>query len=339
MHAAVQAKFKGLVNQAYVQQASTGLQRALSRLFVAELVESAAYAVGLAALAACAMVLTSWPWAGPWPAAGCALAGFAGLFLVLEWVTRRRIRARFEPAIADRIVTQIGASGAARKVRGVALAVAAGAVAAALAGTQQLPWVRAARQQQAQAQQLRQDLAQWFMAAPDLKVRRYPDAGLLRAASDQGDTQAQLVLAWAQLLGTPAIPKDVPSATAWLDKAAATRPADPLLHTARDVAALNSDTLPAALRATTADLQAQANAGVVEARYWLARVQVAPNSPTFNLQAGLRALTQAADAGHASAALALGTRYADGDGVRRDPVRARRYLDEAARSGLTPKAP
>ncbi len=339
IHAAVEGQFKGLVNQAYVQRASGALQRALSRIFVAELVESGAYAVALAALAACAMFLASWPWPGPWPAGACALAGFGLGFMVLEWVTRRRIRARFEAEIAARIVNQISASGAARKVRGVALAIATGVVAASLAATQQLPWVRAAQLQRTQAQQARQALSQWFSQSPDLRLRRYPDAAFLRAESDGGDPQAQLVYAWALLLGTPAIPKDVPAATELLEKAALRRADDPLLRTARDVAVLNSDALPAALRTTTADLQAQANAGFVEARYWLARVQVAPNSPTFNLQAGLRALTQAADAGHASAALALGTRYANGDGVRRDPVRARHYLDEAARSGLTPTAP
>jgi TPR repeat protein len=77
-----------------------------------------------------------------------------------------------------------------------------------------------------------------------------------------------------------------------------------------------------------------AGRGLVEARFWFPRIYLEERSPLHDPRRGLDMLARAADQNHAHAALGLGQRLAAGDGVRRDPATARRYLQRAAAAGL-----
>ena len=335
VYAQVEAKFKGLVGQAYVGVASATLQLALARLFVAELASSVVYGVALATLIACGMFFAGWPRPGVTAPAIWSIGGFGVGWIVLEWLTRRRVRSHFEPTIAKRIVGQISASGAVRNVRLVAAMSVTLAVCSGLYVAQRMPWVQAEEQRQLRDSALRQSLAQWLVQPiADLSLRRYPDAQWLREQAQAHNFLAEEVYAWALLLGTPAIPKDVAAAKQWIEQARAEQPAEPLVRAASAVATLNADAMPEELRIAYADLLDTANLGLVESRYWQSRVLLGAHGPTIDLRAGIHNLTLAADAGHASAALALGKRYSVGDGVKRDLVRARRYLEQARGAGL-----
>jgi TPR repeat protein len=212
---------------------------------------------------------------------------------------------------------------------------AAVAVWLAMTGVQLLPFVRSHQAEQRDLGQANQLLDQWFaQSSVDLRQRSYPSARLLANRAEAGDRRAQLILAWQLLLGAGGTVKDVASAGLWLEKGSAPAGQNSLWLAAKAVHVLNQDITPDAIRAAAADLHQAAERGVVEARFWEAGIYLEERGPAYDLKRGIQTLTQAADQRHARAALALGERFAKGQGVRRDTAAARRYLQIAALAGL-----
>jgi TPR repeat protein len=331
----VQNHFHGLVESDYVARATTALRGALARLYGSELTEPAAYLCGITALVAALLFGLGWPQPGLWSAALWSLGGAALAWAVLEWQTRRRIAKRFDPAFARRVLGQLHANGSVRRWRvGVALALPVAAW-LAMVGVAQLPFVRNYQTEQRDWAQAAMVLNQWSLqGAADLRMRQYPARKMLDQKAQDGDTRAQLILAWQLLLGAGGASKDVEAAGKWLDQAQPRAGKDPLWQAAHAVYVLNQDAMPDAIRAAASDLDQAAGRGLVEARFWLSRIYLEERSPLHDPRRGLDMLARAADQNHAHAALNLGQRLAAGDGVRRDPGAARRYLQRAAAAGL-----
>ena len=130
----------------------------------------------------------------------------------------------------------------------------------------------------------------------------------------------------AGLLGAGGATKDVAGAARLLEQAAPQARESSLWQAAKAVQLLNQEALPDDIRAAAQDLDRAADKGLVEARYWQARILLAEQSPLHDARQGLRVLTQAADKGHAHAALMLGNKLAKGEDTRRD-VRAYRQSE------------
>jgi TPR repeat protein len=333
--AAVERHFRGLVGAEYVERTTVALHGALGRLYGSELTEPAAYLCGIAAVMAGVMFALGLPQPGPWSAALWSLGGAACAWGVLEWLTRRRIARRFQPAFARRVLGQLSANGSTWRWRiGMSLS-AAVAVGFAIWITDQVPLVRSYQTEQRDLAQAEQVLNQWASGGqPDLRLRPYPARRMLDKKAQAGEPQAQLILAWQLLLGAAGASKDVEAAGQWLDKAQPHIGQEPHWQAAKAVWVLNQDAMPDAIRSAAQDLGRAADRGLVEARYWESRIYLEERSPAFDLKRGLQTLTRAADQNHAHAALMLGERLAAGQGTRRDMVNARRYLQQAAGAGL-----
>lgn len=333
--AAVEAHFQGLVDQSYVTRATVALRTALARLYGSELTEPAFYLCGLTALAAGAMYSTGWPTSGMWQPALWSLGAATVAWLTLEWITRRRIAQRFEARFGQRVLKQLKANGSIKRWR-IGLAVAAPlSVILAIQGTAMLPFVRnnhALLQARADAEM---QITQWpTQFEPDLRLRSYPAVAVLEEQANAGITQAQLILAWQKLVGAGGIQKDLEGAARLLQQAAPQAGETGLWKTAQAVLLLNQESTPDDIRAAAQDLNHAADNGLVEARYWHARILLADQSPLRDPRRGLHMLAEAADKGHAHAALMLGKKIAKGEGVRRDARSARRYLQQAEAKGL-----
>lgn len=333
--AQVQHHFRSLVDSTYVERATTALRGALARLYGAELMEPAAYLCALTVLAAGVFFGLGWPAPSPWAAGAYALGGALLGWGALEWLMRRRISRHFTPAFAARVLSQLAANGSRRRWRLGVGTVALAAAALGVVGTQHLPFVASQRQAQQDMGQAQALLARWHhQASADFRQRQYPSRALLDRQVAEGDTRAQLILAWQLLLGAGGAGKDVPAAGALLEQARGRAASDPLWQAARALHVLNQEAMPDAIRVANADLGKAADRGLVEARYWQARIYLEERSPAFNSRRGLQALTQAADQGHARAALMLGERLAAGRGIQRDVNAARRHLQRADDEGL-----
>jgi hypothetical protein len=331
----VERHFHGMVTADYVTRATTALRTALSRLWGAAIARPALKLCGAVAVTAGVMYGFSWPGPGAAPAVFWSVAGAAGVWAGLEWFTRRRIGTRFDPEFARRVMAQLRADGGFRRWR---IGVAAAAACAAWLGatvTEQLPFVRSYHAQKQELARAGFVLAGWSQQpVADFRQRSYPPRAWLHERAEDGDTRAQLVLAWQLLLGASGMPKDVDAARRWIDRAQATASRDPLWSAAKALYDVNQEVTPDVIRAAADDLGRAADAGVVEARFWQARIYLAENSPMYDLRRGMQLLQQAADRRHTRAAFQLGERYAKGEGVRRDPLAARRYLTQAAADGL-----
>lgn len=323
----VAAELQGLVDAAYVQAATEALRSALKRVYGAELTESAAYLCGLTALAAGGMAAIGAPTFGPGAPLAWSVAAASGTWLVLEQISRRRIAAHFPGDLGSRLLGQLAAGGGVQRWR---VGMLAGLGVSAVAGmgiVRQLPRVHGADADEAL-------IAEWDrQPIADFQQRSYPPAALLRARAQGGDVRAQEILAWQLLLGAGGSTKDVAEAARWIEQARPAGSTRPLWQAAHALLVLNQEALPAAIRKAARDFDALGEQ-MGEARYWDARVHLNPKSPVHDLRAGLAKLAQAAHQGHARAALALGQRYAAGDGVPRDPIRARQFLGQANRAGM-----
>jgi TPR repeat protein len=260
----------------------------------------------------------------------------AGLAWVgLEWRTRRGIAARFETEFARRVLGQLRANGSFKRWRWGMAAAAAGSVYLGVALTQQLPFVQSHHAQQRELARAAFVLAGWrHQPAADFRQRSYPPAAWLQQRAAGGAPQAQLVGAWQLLRGAGGWATDAGAAGPWLDRAEQVASQDPLWKAAKALHAVNQEAMPNVIKAAAEDLGRAADQGLVEARFWQARLYLADNSPLFDARRGVQLLQQAADRQHARAAHLLGERYAKGEGVRRDVGAARRYLLQAAGSGL-----
>lgn len=331
----VERHFHGMVTADYVTRATTALRTALSRLFGAEIARPALQLCAAVAVVAGLMYGFAWPGPGVTPAVLWSAAGAAGFWVGLEWFTRRRIGARFDREVARRVLAQLRADGGFRRWRiGMAVAV----IGTAWLGstlTQQLPFVRSYHAHKQELARAGFVLAGWNQQPlADFRQRSYPPREWLQERAEDGDTRAQLVLAWQLLLGASGVPKDVDAARRWIDRAQAGASRDPLWSAAKALYEVNQEVTPDVIRAAADDLGRAADAGVVESRFWQARIYLAENSPTYNRQRGVQLLQQAADRRHTRAAHQLGELLAKGEGVRRDPAAARRYLTQAAADGL-----
>ena len=331
----VENHFKGLVDTDYVARATTALRNALARLYSYELIKPAAYLCGTCGIVAGLLFTFGWPQPDPWFAALSSLVAAGLAWGVLEWLTRRRIGRRLKSDLAPRVLGQLHANGSVWRWRiGVGLA-ATLTISLAILITGLLPITRNYQAAQRELTQAKLVLSQWVhQAQPDFRLRNYPVRSVLEQEAAKGDARAQLVLAWKLLLGADASPKDVEAAGKWLNKAASQTRSDPIWQAAKAVYVLNQEPLPETIQLAAQELDHAADQGLVEARYWEARIYLTDRSPVFDLQRGLILLTQAADQNHAHAALYLGKRLAARQGSRRNVSRARHYLQIAANAGL-----
>ena len=333
--AAVEQHFHSMVTADYAQRATTVLRDALARLYGAEVARSALYVCLAAAAAAGVLFGLAWPGPGMVSAVTWGFMGAGLAWVALEWRTRRRIGSRFESGFAARVLGQLRANGSFKRWRWGMAAAAVGSVYLGVTLTQQLPFVQSHHAQQRELARAASVLAGWRQQpAADFRQRSFPPNAWLKQQAAAGDTQAQLVLAWQLLLGASGVAKDIDAAGPWLDRAEPRASQDPLWKAAKALHAVNQEAMPDVIRAAADDLGRAADQGLVEARFWQARLHLADNSPLFDARRGVQLLQQAADAQHARAAHLLGERYAKGEGVRRDVGAARRYLMQAAGSGL-----
>lgn len=322
---AVQTRFQGLVDANYVSRASAAFHGAVGKLFAAQMFEPGLYCIGLVVLAACAMVFARWPVG--WPPAWTALGAGVLVWAAVEIRVRRQLRRRFPADIGQRMTAQIDKSRFSWRVRALAMAVATALTFGTLWGVDKLPVARGMPSDSA----FKAELNAWRSdPMPDLSLRKYPEMARLSREAAAGNVEARIVLGWRLVLGANGVAKDIPAAVQLFEQAAVMRPQDPLVRVGRVVALMNTDAMPQALREGGGEL---ARIELAEAGYWLARLNLAPQSPLFDLEGGIRRLRSAADRGHASAALALGKRYLSGDGVPRDASRAKHYLGAAATAG------
>ena len=149
--------------------------------------------------------------------------------------------------------------------------------------------------------------------------------------------KARLMLAWAYTLGADGRSKDLRQAQQQL--------VGPLGKT-RDgkviqaVILLNQDATPAQIMQAATDLDMAAQAGMVEARYWRARIAIAQQGPLYNPRQGMEAMRQAAEQGHGHAAFVLGRIYAEGRHEQpKDIQKARKYLTQAQTAGVAEAVP
>lgn len=323
----VEQQYKGLVNATYVARASGALREAFGSLYGAELAEPVLYQCALVALLTALMYGFGWPRAGAWPAIACGL-GLAVLgWRALEWRAQARMRRIFPGRIGERALCQLESNCTVKRWRLAILLAGGVAVFGAVGLAAQVPAVERAQEARGDAELMELELTRWAtQPVRDLRQRSYPPTELLTAFAERGDTRAQLVLVWQQLLGAGA-EKDLPAAARWLAKAPASLDADPLWLSARAVLQLSRSRQLKEIRAASKQLAQAAGQGLVEARYWEARCYLDEDSPLRDIKLGTDKLTQAADAGHGHAALELAKMYGRGrNGLRRDMGKARHYL-------------
>ncbi|WP_426194003.1 hypothetical protein [Massilia sp. DWR3-1-1] len=334
--AAVEQRFSGLVDAAYIARVVAALGRATGHIYGDQMRAPALVLCGLVALAAAATAVAQWPDPrAPLSAAAC-MGAAAAAWLVLEWWQQRAIMRGFDGDIGARMLARIKADGSVRNWR-IGMLLAAG-VAAGLgqAGALKVPAVRALHAERAAVSGARADIDGWFgQSDPDYRQRVYPAQAGLRAQAQAGNAAAQTVLAWQLLLGAGGVPQDLAGAGALLDqlKAAGARGAS--LPVADAILVLQREATPAQQRDAAALLgQLAERLDFAEARYWQARSHIDPRSATFDSARAVKLLDRAARQGHAHAALLLGQVFAEGRAVRQDRRRARQLLQLAASRGL-----
>lgn len=327
--------FNGLVASDYSVRATNALRGALARLYGSELMEPAVYLCGITALLAGILFTLGWPEQGAWSAVFWSLIGATLIWMVLEWQTRQRIAKRFEHDLARRVLRQLAANGSVGRWR-IGISVAAFLVVGLMiSSVSQLPFVRNIQTEQRERTQSDQVLSQWAtQSTSDFRMRNYPSRQMLDEKAQAGDARAQLILTWQLLLGAGGASKDVEAAGKWLSQPQTQATKDPLWQAARAVYILNQDAMPDAIRTAENDLDQAAKQGLVEASFWQARIYLEEHSPLHDMERGISLLTRAADNYHAHAALNLGQRLANGEGVSRDSAAARRYLQSASVAGL-----
>lgn len=337
---AAEARFAGLADADYIQRASAALNASLRRVYAAELLVPTA-AIGGATALACALAFgfgaTDY---SPWTAAAAGLGTAATLWFGWEWWTRRRISRRVDPVIGQRLVAQLRSAGAVQRHRRGAAVFLSLAVVGSVLGTASLPPVKAGALAHRTALFNAQLLDRWFAdSEPDLQRRRYPPAAYLQARAEAGDQRALVVRAWQALLGLDGEPRNAEEAGRWLDRADAGTRTSAAWKAARAAQVLHQKSMPDDIRKAKAELAEAGDQGLAEARYWLARIHLSPQVPERDERLGLRLLAQAADVGHAHAALLLGSKLAKGEGMPRNTAKARPYLYRAAAAGLPEAQP
>lgn len=334
--AAVESHFKALVGPRYIERAADALSTALRRVYGAELGEPAIYLCGTTALGAAAMAAFGWPHAHWLPNSALAAAAGACAWIVVEWGTRRRIAAGFEPALASRVLNQVRLGGSVRRWRvGMAFAGVLAALAGSI-GISQVPAVRTMQDERLEIAQAPALIQSWLQQSEvDWQQRSYPSRKLLEREAERGNWRAQLILGWQFLLGADGLTKDVKHAGALLDQIAPQARYSEVWKAAKAVQELHLESTLAQLRETSAALKQSADRGsLVEARFWEARTYLDPRSPVHDMRRAAAALKSAADKGHAHAALLLGQHLAERKGRAGNIRQARHYLEMAERAGL-----
>lgn len=331
--ASVESKFKGLVDESYITRASTVFNRALGRIYQPQMAEPGLYCTGIAVLSTAASYGFSWPNRAVALPLGLTIGAVS--WIGVEFATRWRIRKHFPGTSGARMLAQIDATGLPARLRGIALGAAVAGSFVAMWCINSLPHERLRQAEEISTKHLKATLKDWHSSSQaDLRLRTYPALATLRKSAAAGNADAGVVLGWQLVLGAGGVPKDVPEATHLFNSAAEKIPRDALVQTGQVVALLNSDAKPQALRDGLATLRQSEAGGLVEARYWRARLQLAEQSPVYDLRAGVKAMNEAADLGHASAAFEMSKRFASGNGVRIDKTRAAAYLHRAEAAGL-----
>lgn len=329
------------VDRDYPEQARALMRRATERLWAQRIWRPSLALLALGTLVAGALVLAAAP-ALSWPlaalgGAGCAIAGW----VATDWRQRQRLATDLGREAGGALVRPLRRAPVWRRTAALSLAAAlvAGGV-AALSATR-LPPVRERIAQQQQRLEAARQIERWAHDGRDYRLRRYPDAALLRQAADGGSETARLVRAWSLLLGIDGQKVDAGQARELLDTLTrGPQPPEPavLIGQARATLLLDGRSV-SALEGAAAGLESIQESQVPEATYTIALLRLAPAVVARRgAAAGLEALQQAADMGHPSACLDLGRRLAAGQGLKRDPVAARRYLAFAASRGV-PGAP
>lgn len=334
---AVQRHFGELIDAKYVTRATIALRTAIARIYASELLEPAVSLCALGALFSGIFLWLGWFQPNIFSAALLGFSISALIWFIFEWVTRRRIARQFEDNIGRRILDQLKNHGSIKKWRIMMVAAIfvtnlAGALVANI-----FPPVQARHQHLLTQADNDQILHLWFShnSDSDLHLHKYPPHAYLLSKAESGNQQALIVLAWQLLLGAGDISKNANEAKRWLENASETTRQASLWKVAWAVQTINRDAMPDEIKRAIEYLKKASGIEEVEARYWLARIYLAEQSPFYDARLGINLLTRAADQRHAHAALLLGQKYAKGEGVPKNVGVARGYLLSAAKSGLS----
>lgn len=332
----VEARYQSLIDADYVVRVTSALRMAVSRLYGTALMESAAYLCGITAIVASLFFATGWPHSSAWSALLLSSSAAMLFWIVLDLLTRRQLAKHFEKGFGDRVLAQLRATGSVNRWRwgmGIASLLTASL---AIWGTSQVPFITKHRSEVNDMAQAALVLTQWpLQQQVDFRLRKYPSRKMLEEKAAGNDPKAQLILAWQLLLGADGASKDVEAAGKWLNLSQSRAEKEPLWQAAHAVWLLNQDSMPDAIKAAAQNLKMAADHGLIEARFWEARIYLEERSPLYDLKRGLHTLTMAADHHHAHAALNLGERMSSGIGLPRNSNSARRYLQHAANAGLS----
>ncbi|MFM2342301.1 MAG: hypothetical protein RLZZ592_1954 [Pseudomonadota bacterium] len=317
-------------------QAVQLMRQAVERLWLQRLWRPAVAALAGSGLISGALVMAAAPRLG-WPQAalaGTALA--AGLWSLLDWRLRRQLAGELGREAGPALTRTL--PGAPPWRRSFLIQVGAALPTCgllALAATRLPP---AAARIAVQQTEVRNEtlLADWARSDRDYRLRTYPPADWLQARAAAGDLDAQLVRAWALLLGIENTPAAAPARRLLDALAQGPRATEAAVRIGRARATLLLEPRAVtALQAAAAELETIQDSQVPEATYTVALLRLAPAVVARQgAAAGLEALQQAADLGHPSACLDLGRRLGAGQGLKRDTAAARRYLGFAAERGL-----
>jgi len=140
----VEAHFSGLVDATYIGRSTSALRGALTRLYGSELLEPAASLCGLVALAAAIQYGFGFHDGSAWLTVLASMAVGAVAWVVLEWMTQRRIARHFQADFGKRVMQQLGEDGSVKRWRvGMAAALPTVALLAVMATGALPPGARA----------------------------------------------------------------------------------------------------------------------------------------------------------------------------------------------------
>ena len=339
-HADVHQSHPGLLTADYPPRALAAVQQAIERLWLQRLWQPRWIALVGVGLAAALSVWLGSPRVGLGTAAVLAVVGGVLAWTLVEWQARQALARSLQTPEADRLLRPLRRSAAARRWQGKSLAAAVLVALASAGAVTRLPQIRQETAQVQASRAVGQQVDAWLRTeGKDYQLRDYPDATALEQSLDRtpADPRLRLVRAWQLLLGTGGATPDARSAEQWL---AGLDPEPALagpvaIARARLALALNPRST-AALLSAASSLEQLPTPLEPEALYTLALLQLQPAlaGRLGGAQPGLATLQLAADLGHPSACLELGRRLAQGQGLRRDQVAARRYVGYAQAKGV-----
>ena len=341
-------QFKGVVNDEYISRANSALSLALSKLFSHQFRFTSFWIFLIGLLAGLFMQLYKWPVENTFAIVAICVLSTLVVWLLSENIVQSKISEKFPALVSKRIYTLLKRSDGVTQMRvifGVAFAIMlSGGLWGCDYATKHFPWVQQAlfyRPFNDQSEDIykinkssSEAVTEWMDSKePDLQLRPYLENSLLVYQLQQRNNAARTILAWKNMLGV-GILQDIDGASALLAQSLPETNSEDYLLVARAVLTMHQMVKPDALRAAARNLDLAASRGMLEARYWEARLYLADHSALKNTNLGFRKLELAASNGHAHASYYLGVLLMEGHGIAKDFVKARKFLNFAQSKGV-----